>query len=176
MKKMIVLLAGVLRSSKISKGVVCIFTCLIMFLILGCATIIKDSLPDGASKGYVKFYRLKSDIGRLNLMDVHLNTKVYSIIEKNKPLEEGEIPPPTIWVDSGSLQLTKPPGNYHFKVVLGNGEKDVHVRIEEGMVTPVRIILSDVKKTSGSGYFTISFKMGIDVEKPIPFMPDKSKK
>jgi hypothetical protein len=150
---------------------------LIMLLIFSCAATIKDNLTAEVSKGYVKFYRLKSDVGRMNLINIHLHAKIYSFSEKpNESVEEGEVPFPTIWVDRGSLQLAKTPGNYHFRVILGTAEKYVHVRIEEGMVTPVRIILSDVEKTRGSGYSTITFRMGLDVEKPIPFIPDKPKK
>lgn len=173
MKNMMVLSAGVLRSSKMSKGVVCIFMCLAMLSILGCLGIIKDNLPAGASKGYVRFYRMKSDPGTIC-------PEIYSVDEKNKEsVLEGGIPWPGIWFDRGVLQLARTPGIYHFTVSLGTAEKDVHVKIEEGMMTPVRVIFSDVKKSSSTSgrvtTITTTFKMDIAIDSPIP-VSDKSKK
>jgi hypothetical protein len=169
MKRLIILLSGVFsKKSAPFKDFVFVFTCLVLLSILGCVAVIKDNLPQGTPKGYVKFYRLRSDPGNLCPM-------IYSVDEKNKELAlEGKIPSDTIWVDRSILQLAKTPGNYHFIVRFGTGEKVVRVRIVEGMVTPVRIIFGDVKKTRESGLIRTTFNMDISVEAPIPLREDKS--
>jgi len=174
MKKMMDSLAAC-RKLVLFKRVACSFMCLALLSAFGCSAIkVKDDLSPGTAKGHVKFYRMRSDPG-------DLCPEILSFEEKNKePVFEGVIPWPPIWIDRGVLQLARPPGNYLFIVTKGSAKEVVHVRIVEGMVTPVRVIFSDVKKSySTSGRMTTStttFNLGIAVDPPIPLSEDKSKK
>jgi hypothetical protein len=174
MKKIMDLFAA-WRKLALFKRIIFSFFCLALLPVIGCSGIkVKDDLSPEMAKGFVKFYRMRSDPGTLC-------PEIYSVDEKNKKsMLEGEIPWPGIWADRGVLQLARIPGNYTFIVEKGTARQVIHVKIVEGMVTPVSVIISDVKKTSESfgrtTTYTTTFKMGIVVEAPIPLSDDKSQK
>lgn len=166
------LLAG-RRKVYLFRGIVCLFTCLVLFSGLGCCSGIrtKDYLPSGTAKGYVEFY---CTIGPMTPYPG--SPKIYCIDENSrKKIEEGYIS-----IDGGSvffsakqgLRIARTPGTYRFSVVLGTADEIVSVQVKEGMVTPVKISFSDVKtsSTSGSGatVVTTTFRMQVTAEEPIP--------
>jgi hypothetical protein len=132
-----------------------------LFLVLiGCAPVtIKDTLPAGVPRGYVEFYYLKSE------GDIDYRSKIYSV-ENNEKSFEGYTSYNDLFQDKVGFRLAKRPGTYDFAVSLGTEEEHVHqVRVEEGMVTPVRIRIGNIRRTYRDRYtMTIDFSLDLIVE------------
>jgi len=154
-----------------SKGSLLLKMALGLFLvsnILGCASMaVNDSVPKGMPKGCVRFYYdTKEDIGG--------QIQVYRI-KNNERIYEGRTSNWALGKETGFI-LSKSPGEYDFLLTIGTGEGNVHVRVEEGMMTPVRISLKtrtkSIKHTDQYITTTTHFRMPLTVE---PMQPMKKK-
>jgi hypothetical protein len=133
-------------------------------VLVGCASItIKDTLATGVPRGYLEFYYLKSE-GHFGHQ-----LAIYSI-ENNKKILEGCTSANDLFQDKVGFRLAKRPGTYDFAVSLGTAEEHVNqVRVEEGMVTPVRIQMGNISWTHGYNTKTIHFSLNLIVEETTPF-------
>ena len=103
------------------------FALFFLAILLKCALVpTKDDLTPGISKGFVEFY------SREHLFK---SPMIYSIQNK-KVLLEGQVP----------LRIAKPPGIHHFMVGLGTAERHIQISIEENKITPVRVLITNLRK------------------------------
>jgi len=146
----------------------CFSVSLSIFAGCGAPITIKDDLPAGTPKGYVEFYYLRNegDIGR--------RAAIYRY-DKYRIVLEGLTSGQDWRQNKVGLRLAKRPGYYHFAVSLGTAEEHVRqVRVEEGMVTPVRIQIRNLG-TKYSPYVEITYyTMSLIVEEPRPLTIDES--
>jgi hypothetical protein len=122
----------------------------------------RDTLPTGVPRGYVEFYYLKSvgNTGR--------RPAIYSV-ENNKRIFEGYTSANDLFQNKVGFRLAKRPGTYDFAVTLGTADEQVHqVRVEEGMVTPVRIHIGNVRRKYGYNNLKIYFSFALIVEETTP--------
>lgn len=131
---------------------------------LGCArVIIKDTLPYGVPMGYVEFYYLPSE------GNPPAATRIYSVESDRNVLEEKI---DFFWLlgDKAGLRLAKAPGDYRFLILKGTAQISVKVRIEEGMVTPVRMHFGRDRSQDMrfEEYVILHLTMELTVEEPIP--------
>jgi len=178
-KKIMILLAAIFSpKSFVFKGAFSIIVCSTLLLILDCARIsIKDDLAVGVPKWYVEFY---------------CNTKgpdwvrIHEVDRKNKStIFEGPVERISFVLVHSGLRVAKNPGIHIFSASVGNVYQEVMVKIEEGMVSPVKITFSDLEEKSSTAYdlssrpdgitITRTFKMFLTVEKPIPLITDVSR-
>jgi hypothetical protein len=136
-----------------------LLTCLIFILILaGCASVkVIDRIPNGTPKGYVEVYYDQSEGG------VGYRASVYSIVN-GKEIYEGQT---SIWdINSNKvgLRLAKRPGTYTFSVRLFEWNYTYSIKIEEGMITPIKITYLIVNKESQLS----SLNTDVHPEKPVP--------
>ena len=123
--------------------------------------VIKDTLPDGVPKGYVEFYYLKSE------GNPAIPTDIYRI-ECNEELLEEELTSSWSLKDRVALRIAAPPGVYHFVIRKGTVNRRARVRVEEGMIAPVRIRFNTWIEGKSKEYEITSFTMDLTVEEPKP--------
>jgi hypothetical protein len=144
---------------------------LTLCLFAGCAPItLIDHVSSGTPKGYVEFYLPKGGAA--------ISRSSIYLIVNGKDIYEGATSNWDVGVPKTGLRIAKSPGDYLFAVRVGGHRKKVLVQIIEGMVTPVRIVYTDVGKSSSfvpGGYMTpggvqttTSFNMEVYPEKPVP--------
>jgi len=165
------------------KWVVLLIVVVVILLAFGCSlvTIVKDDLPPGVPKGYVEFYRSREDSQKLQQGNVA--PLVYSVDKTTEKTdwekEEGKVLFANAFKSRGTLRIAKMPGVHRFRVELGDVDRGIQVNVPEGMVVPVRIIISDISSevTTSPSYrgtysmtTTTRFKMSITVEEPVPFI------
>ena len=168
-----------------------IVSVVLAFLTFSCAgQQVRDSVPEGIPKGYVKFYYLKSEGTNPSHISVYstdnmdaspYDRNIYGVLKG----WDGE------WAVGNDLHLTgdeigvlvaKKPGNYKFMVdILGAPKPQVfNIFVQEGILVPVKLIFSDIErktKVTGGSRITTSttttFRVNIVIEKPVPFVPKK---
>jgi hypothetical protein len=96
----------------------------------------KDRLPWNTPKGYAEFYELV-DQGSPNNRTV-LPAEIYRIDGKDEKVGDLSYFP---------LRVAATPGMHEFAVKIGNTSESVSVNIENGMVTPVKILLINLQTT-----------------------------
>jgi hypothetical protein len=134
-------------------------------LFVGCATTIKiyDELPDNVPKGYVEFYNEDKKGASGFLWDVwkYQNGKFENIttyfLRPGIRLES--------WEGGQRRRIAERPGLHLFQLRIGSAVKEVEVEVIERMITPVRIIITNLGQYGG----TYSFNMSLRVEKHTPY-------
>jgi uncharacterized protein YqgV (UPF0045/DUF77 family) len=127
---------------------------LIALFFVGCATVITyDQLPDNVPKGYVEFYSGSESKWGFREMEVWKGSR--RIAEASgKGLKR---------------RIARRPGMHTFQVRLGTAREEVKVKVIEGMITPVRVIIIP-GRVEFSGIMRIDyFNMSLGVERPIPY-------
>jgi hypothetical protein len=143
-------------------------TCLGMILIItGCASIkVIDTFPSGTPKGYIEFYYIKSETEI-----PPSGTRIYGIVN-NQEIYEGRTSFGDLTKGKIGLRLAKRPGTYTFLIHSFEGKTpvpiSVPVQIEEGMITPVKIIIPDFEKTKKGYTTTYTFNMHLFPGKAVP--------
>ncbi|MFH1503348.1 MAG: hypothetical protein ABIE36_01700 [Candidatus Diapherotrites archaeon] len=166
----VVILIWFIRSLKVEKGKMKTnektiqLTCLVLILIItGCAPMkVIDTVQSETPKGYVEFYFLRGE------GNPGCYPEIYSIVD-NKEVFEGSV---FCWGGNKvNLRIAKTPGTYTFSVQLLKYNYTFPIQIEEGMITPIRIVFEDVYKRSYSRANSIVtrsfFKMGVYPEKTV---------
>jgi len=192
MEKTKILLAAVFsQKSALVKSIVPAVSLLIFWGILGCAGMhVRDSVPQDAAKGYVKFYYLRSEENNPTSISVYSTDNMDA-----SPYARNIYGVPIGWTAEGGfmkdlfttdnergLLVAKKPGNYKFMVtVYGIKEPKVFkILVQEGMVVPIKFSFRDVKKytsyASRSSTTTTTFTMEMVIEESVPYTEDKFKK
>ena len=146
--------------------------CVILLLAAGCATTgMYDQLPDNVTKGYVDFY------GELILS---VNNEPWSVFEFENGKEKRITPFHWIpWAPPKDRHVivAERSGLQNFVVKLGSGERLVKVEVIEGMIVPVKVVLTNIRCSGKSTYSggavytrTCDFDMSLEVGKPTPFV------
>ena len=158
---------GVYLSSSLARFMtVAKFSCLVVFLTLtlaGCAALTYDRIPDNAPKGYAEFYSAGI---------TGLGSRVWVVC---KP-ENGKLTKITgsVWYGKQRRRIAERPGMHTFVVKFGSATEEVTVKVIEGMITPVRVIIipgtADTKWVSGKKHTTYHFSMFLNVETPTRFV------
>lgn len=136
---------------------------LITSLIVGCATLTYDKLPDNVPKGYVEFYS-KGVTG--------LGTLVWYVC-KYENGKEREITG-SVWSGEQRRRIAERPGTHTFIVKFGTAANKITVEVIEGMIIPVRVIIKPGTVEHGLEHglqrVTYHFNMDLSVERPAPFV------
>ena len=139
---------------------------LIIFIISSCAgTYVKDSIAHGVKRGYVEFYYTRGDITwPAEFTHMFNSPSIYTVTEDGEIFEGRTVPHPNQKSKEGR-RIAKRPETYTFRVWVpikdeeqtgyqspqfGMIDSKITVRIKEGFITPVRIL---VKGSPSSGFF-----------------------
>jgi len=153
---------------------------------------IKDDLAPGVPKGYVKVYYLRSEGEPVGDVDFYLtdnpdtnkiyyNKKMWK--QEGKVIKKYQENQDEVW-----LRVAKKPGVYQF-LIEGEGVLSEiikaqlltagavgEVKIQDGMVTPIKLHFFSKYRVTGQGLNFLIAMMRMKVEQPIPFVPEKPKK
>lgn len=154
------------------KSNIFLYCIIVILLVTGCLipSGVVDRIPKDVPKAYVEFYYLLSD----GIKGESFIIYSMDLQQEYKDLEyvrEGQV---SSFMTKGTyLRLAKTPGIYKFRIKyypLSNKlyppieYKDMWIKLEEGMVTIVRIEYSNVSQ----GYSLLSYNRNIYIEKTIP--------
>ena len=136
---------------------------LITFSIVGCAVLSYDRLSDNVPKGYVEFYS-EGVTG--------LGGRVWTV-HKNENGKEEQITG-SVAYGGQRRRIAERPGSHTFIVKLGTAAEKVTIKVIEGMIIPVRVIINPISvkdgfPQSGGYYYHAQFNMGLRVENATPF-------
>jgi len=171
MKKTKILLAAVFsQKSTLIKGIVQAVSLLIILGIFGCCTgmKVKDTVPQGEPKGFVKFYVMEEDIQKYHLAfpEIYCN----GVSEGSWPIFN----PAWSRKDRRINMISRTPGIHRFSIRWRMETKDIDVRVEEGKITPVKIGMASVEKDTSINpnvsLATTYLRMYVTVEETVPLM------
>ena len=150
------------KTSKVSLVLKMVIGLFLISSLLGCLSV-RDRVPKGMPKGCIKFYKYTRE-------SIGIQAQVYRI-ENNEKIFAGRTSNWGFGKETG-LKLFLPPGEYDFLLTLATAETNVHVRVEEDTMTPVRISFPFVKISTQDAYprviTTTNFKVLLTVEAMLP--------
>jgi len=142
-----------------------------IILIGGCTTTRTiDNLPSNNAKGFVAFYKYLGPKASRTAYGI----KIYQLQDGKEIylFEPGILDKRgTSWFKSIPRRIRKVacrPGQHTFIVKLGTAAKKIKVDVIEGMITPVRIRITDISRKVLGKYVTTYFNLPVLVEAPVP--------
>jgi len=123
-----------------------------------------DRAPDNVPKGYVEFY---------DKSPRHCNYRwnVFKYENRKKIIMRVSLPN-----SEDRFRISARPGMHTFFVELGSASRAVTVKVIEGKITPVAVKIMFCDRSYELGKTTISFRMVVDIGKPMPFYKGKVEK
>lgn len=145
-----------------------------VLLVFGCAvTKVRDTVPEGSPKGFVKFYVMMDDLVKYHQMAP--NIEIYS-----NGVHQGSWPrfnPAWSRKDRLTMMVSKTPGVHRFSVRRFSIHseamiEDFKVAVEEGMITPVKISFASAEKdisiNPNVSLETTQLRFKVIIEKAVP--------
>jgi len=170
-----------LKSGNLIVWEISFFAFFLAFLFGGCSgeVLLIDRLPPNLPKGYVEFYEFYPEGGT----EAPPKPTVYQLAKASE-VQEGRTTHNGMYsfikgfVIYSNLRIAAAPGSHTFVVEKGSGDLRTEVPVVERMVTPVRIVITDVTVDRDYMYnkygeeigttTTYRFKMHSEVGQPSP--------
>ncbi len=132
----------------------------------GCEEPTLERPPDeGTPRGFVEFYIPLDEPWR---PDPGVDAIVYRLEDGERRFEGMTRKWAGLSNRKRGLAIALTPGEYTFSIELGEGSKQVRLRVEEGVFHPVRVTLVEVSSGGGGGALRLRrYRIEVTTEKPL---------